>query len=120
MATAAIAEYLYKVSLAWKTKGYIPVTNRSLNFFKNFLGVSQAYTGAIYYKTDEAFNQIHAKLLSIGDSYIRRVMFHSHDGRLPEEFTRDQGFERGAKDLTWSYAAIITAADAREALLAMN
>ena len=63
------------------------------------------------------YDLIHDQLLLVGDSYLRRIMFHSHNGRLPEEFTRDDGFERGAKDLTWSYAALLTAAEARNVLI---
>ena len=117
LATAAIAEYCYKVSLSFKKKGIVPVTQRSLSFFKDFLGLSSVYPGAVYAEGDDQYNAIHEALLNTGDSYLRRVMIHSRAGRLPEEYTRDEGNERGAKDLTWSYAAVLTAAEARNALL---
>jgi glucoamylase len=120
LTTAAVAEFLYKVSVAWKTKGFIPVTRRSYSFFKDFLGVSQVVSGAVYTKGDDIYDQIHMRLLSIGDSYIRRIMYHSKNGRLPEEFNKDTGNERGSKDLTWSYASIITAGAARDKLLKMT
>jgi glucoamylase len=120
LATAAIAEYLYKVSIAWKTKGFIPVTRRSLGFFKDFLGVSQVVSGAVYSKGDEIYDQIHSRLMTLGDSYIRRVMYHSKDGRLPEQYNKETGEARGSKDLTWSYAAIVTAAAARDKLVKLT
>lgn len=117
LATSAIAEYVYKVSSAFKKKGVIPVTKRSMSFFKDFLGLSSVYPGAVYTEGDEQYNAIHEALLNTGDAYMRRIMFHSHAGRLPEEYTREEGQERGAKDLTWSYAAVLTAAAARNALM---
>ena len=35
------------------------------------------------------------------------------DGRLPEQFNRHHGFRQGAENLTWSYAAFLSAIDAR-------
>lgn len=116
LTTAAVAEYLYKVSSAFKAKGVIPVTQRSVSFFRDILGLTQVFPGAVYTRGDAMYDSIHTQLKAVGDSYIRRIMFHSRSGRLPEEYTRDEGKERGAKDLTWSYAAIWTAADARAQL----
>ncbi len=116
LTTAAVAEYLYKVSAAYKAKGVIPVTQRSLSFFRDVLSLSQVYPGAVYTTDDPMYAAIQSQLKAVGDSYLRRVKFHSRSGRVPEEYTRDEGKERGAKDLTWSYAAIWTAAEARAQL----
>ena len=91
------------------------MNHSNLPFFKSFLNISQVDVG-LFYKDDVIFNQIHDALKRMGDSFIRRIMHHSKNGRLREEFTRDKGLERGAQDLTWSYTAIMTAALARKKL----
>lgn len=49
---------------------------------------------------------------------MRRVKFHKPaDGRLTEEYNRFDGDVTGAKDLTWSYAAVLNAAFARAKLM---
>lgn len=53
-----------------------------------------------------------------GDSYIARVKRHAHkDGSLNEQFHRDSGYMHSVEDLTWSYAALLTAARARKEAL---
>lgn len=50
-----------------------------------------------------------------GDSYIARVKRHAHeDGSLNEQFHREHGYMHSVEDLTWSYAALLTAARARK------
>ncbi len=53
-------------------------------------------------------------LIEIADRFFRRVRQHTDgsepneptfSGRLSEQFDRDTGFQRGAENLTWSYAA---------------
>ncbi|KAJ3023923.1 Glucoamylase, intracellular sporulation-specific [Thoreauomyces humboldtii] len=52
----------------------------------------------------------------LADGFLRRVRSHAPgDGRLSEQMDRDTGFIRGARDLTWSYAALLTAGWARDA-----
>jgi glucoamylase len=49
-------------------------------------------------------------LLRAADAQFNRV--HRHrlpDGGLPEQFDRNTGYVRGARDLTWSYASYLTA-----------
>ncbi len=49
-------------------------------------------------------------LLDRADSFMDRANFHSgRDGRMAEQFDRGTGFQRGARDLTWSYASRIRA-----------
>ena len=113
LTTAAVAELLYKASHKFEQKGLIAITSRNFVFFKEFLGVDGVKVGDVYTKSSPLYQKIQDQFLQVGDSYIRRIMFHSKDGRLPEEFRKDTGEAWGAKDLTWSYASILTAADAR-------
>jgi glucoamylase len=61
-------------------------------------------------------------LLRAGDLFLERVKYHaSADGSFSEQFDRNTGFMTSARDLTWSYAAFLTAYWSRaEALEALN
>ena len=49
-------------------------------------------------------------LRSIAMAQFNRVLHHlSSDGAMSEQFNRWNGYEQGARDLTWSYAAYVTA-----------
>lgn len=55
-----------------------------------------------------------ASLQGWGDAFLRRVKYHvGTEGRLTEQYNRNTGISQGAKDLTWSYAAVLTAGWAR-------
>ena len=63
---------------------------------------------------DPAFRDILAALRLAGDAELRRVRFHAaSDGSLTEQFDRTNGFEKSARDLTWSYASFLTALQQR-------
>lgn len=56
--------------------------------------------------------------LDEGDRYMRRVRYHvDGDGRMDEQISRENGYMLSAHDLTWSYAAFLTAYEARQRLL---
>lgn len=50
-----------------------------------------------------------------GDAFVQRTQFHANaDGSLSEQMDRESGYMTSARDLTWNYAAILTASWARE------
>lgn len=59
--------------------------------------------------------------LTEGDRYMRRVRLHvGDDGSMAEQIGKWNGYMLSARDLTWSYAAFLTAAEAREKLIRMK
>lgn len=55
------------------------------------------------------------KWMQIGDDFVQRVQYHANpDGSLSEQIDRYSGYMSSARDLTWSYASILTANWARE------
>jgi glucoamylase len=53
--------------------------------------------------------------IEAGDDFIQRVQLHANpDGSLSEQIDRYSGYMSSARDLTWSYAAFLTATWARE------
>jgi glucoamylase len=57
------------------------------------------------------------QLMAHGDSYLSRVRLHMDaQGAMSEQMNRNTGYMLSAHDLTWSYAAWLTAALSRENL----
>jgi glucoamylase len=119
LATSALAELSYRAAARWTTDGHINVTPRNIGFLQDAIASQGAGTtikpGEDIAKTDSRFVDIITSLIELGDGYLRRVRQHSDQGTgsLSEEFNKDNGFMQGARDLTWSYAAISTAFQSR-------
>ena len=55
-----------------------------------------------------------ARWLARGDAFLEAVRAHTpEDGQLSEQFDRNSGVQTSARHLAWSYAALITCAEAR-------
>ncbi|KAF2157282.1 glycoside hydrolase family 15 protein [Myriangium duriaei CBS 260.36] len=114
LATAAMAEAFYRAVAELRTKGCVEVTNTSLPFFTYFAPSTQVQAGVTYVPGSPEFDGLTNAVLGWGDAFMRRIKYHApQGGHLPEEYNRNNGSAQGAADLTWSYAALITAALAR-------
>lgn len=108
LTTSGFGELLHKAATEFTRKGKIEINGINQAFFQA-LGVSASSRERLSTR-DSKFQEILAKLRTRGDEYISRAGFHSgKDGRLSEQINRHTGFMQGAHDLTWSYAAFITA-----------
>jgi glucoamylase len=56
-----------------------------------------------------------AALRSAGDAMLRAIVYHSDHFELSEQFDADTGFEKSVANLSWSYAAFLSAVRARKA-----
>jgi glucoamylase len=56
-----------------------------------------------------------AALREAGDMMLRAVVFHSDHYELSEQYDGTNGFEKSVRDLTWSYAAFLSALRAKTA-----
>jgi glucoamylase len=54
-----------------------------------------------------------AALRSAGDAMLRAVVYHSDHFELSEQFDAVTGFEKSVANLSWSYAAFLSAVRAR-------
>jgi glucoamylase len=117
LATATIAELFYDAAFQLQANGTFDVTDISLPFWSYFAPAAQVSAGTAYPKESNEFQVAVSALEGWGDAFLRRVKFHSPaDGRLAEEYDRNDGVITGAADLTWSYASVLTAAFARARL----
>ncbi|GAA1835238.1 glycoside hydrolase family 15 protein [Pseudonocardia ailaonensis] len=99
--SAALAELHYRVAAAIANDAAPPADDLSRPFF--------AQVGASGVATSEAV----AALCRAGDRILRAIVSHSDHLSLSEQFDKESGFEKSVRELTWSYAAFLSAVRAR-------
>ncbi|KXN88099.1 Glucoamylase [Leucoagaricus sp. SymC.cos] len=103
LTTFAAAEQLYDALIAWERLGELNVTPTSLPFFQQF---SPSVTIGTF--------SVSSSIRSYADGFIAvAAKYTPKDGSLAEQYNKDTGIPLSAKDLTWSYAALLTASAAR-------
>lgn len=109
MATLAAGEQLYDALYQWKKQGSLAITQTSLPFFQDL--VSSATVGN-YSSSSPIYTSISNAVKTYADGFVSIVQQYTpSNGSLSEQFSRDNGTPLSARDLTWSYAAFLTAAD---------
>src|SRR5262249_11714649 len=104
LATLAAAEFYFRLAQALRAGAHMPSTRENQRF-RERLGVSEAATGG---------ERLALLGVERGDSFLRTVRaFTPESGELSEQFDRNSGVQTSAKNLSWSYAAFITAAASR-------
>jgi glucoamylase len=104
LCTANFAELYYELAGTVRSTGQIPFTDASADFFAQ-VGVD-AQSGP----ADAAL-----RLVDAGDAMMQAVVYHSDHLELSEQFDGTTGFEKSVRNLTWSYAAFLSAMRARTA-----
>ena len=86
----------------------------NLDFFRRLHITGNAVTGR-YTADQPEFNDYLTDMFKYADSFLNVIRWHATpEGRLSEQFNKCSGFQRGARDLTWSYGSFTSAADDRE------
>ncbi|KAG2412514.1 glucoamylase precursor [Aspergillus terreus] len=107
LTTLAAAEQLYDAIYQWQKIGSITITDVSLAFFKDLY--SSAAVGT-YASSSSTFTSIVNAVKTYADGYMSIVQTHAMtNGSLSEQFGKSDGYSLSARDLTWSYAALLTA-----------
>ncbi len=75
--------------------------------FDNF---SADFFGLIGVAANTPWNEAVTSLQSAGDAMLYAIIFHSDHLELNEQFDGTTGYEKSARDLTWSYASFLSAA----------
>ena len=111
MTTFAAAEQLYDALTVWKDLRAINVTSTSLPFFQQFL---PSITTGTYTSETPVYASLTSVIRNYADEFIEvAAKYTPSNGALAEQYNRDTGVPLSAKDLTWSYAALLTANAAR-------
>ena len=117
LATLAVAEHAYRLVAALRRQGELRLTGTNVEFYRGRIadGNLSLPVGTRLPAGDKALESLIEGLLQRGDALVQRVLDHAHpEGSLSEQIDRNTGEMRGATDLTWSYAALISALLARE------
>jgi glucoamylase len=105
LCTANFAQLYYCVAGATAHDNAVPYDDLSAAFFQQ-VGVSQ----------QTAFGDAVQLLKDAGDKMLQALVWHSDHFALSEQFDATTGFEKSVHDLTWSYAAFLSAVRARMAI----
>lgn len=110
LCTANFAELYYRVASEAKAKGKLSITPDDRPFFQQ-IGVN--HVGVI--QRGQGLEKIISQLCDAGDRMLHAVLYHSDHLELSEQFDRENGFEKSVRNLTWSYAAFLSAVRTRRA-----
>jgi glucoamylase len=102
LSTCNFAELYYRLADEVRRTRSLPYDDLSSEFF-----------GQIGIGPDTDPDQAVTALDSAGDSMLQAVIFHSDDLQLSEQFDGTSGYEKSVRNLTWSYAAFLSAVRAR-------
>ncbi|KAF1831222.1 glucoamylase/glucan 1,4-alpha-glucosidase-like protein [Decorospora gaudefroyi] len=129
LTTLAVAEQLYDAIYQWDQQGSITIDSVSLPFFQDLL---PSITTGTYTPTQSLIcpsNDTHTTespsyatiidaVRTYADGYIAVVQKYTPTtGALAEQYNRDTGTPLSARDLTWSYAAFLTATERRAGIV---
>jgi glucoamylase len=105
LCTANFAQLYYEVAAAIVRSGQVPPDPLASDFFAQ-VGIDGGTAAA------DAVDQ----LRDAGDAMLRAIVYHSDHLELSEQFDGTTGYEKSVRNLTWSYAAFLSAVRARTAL----
>jgi glucoamylase len=109
--TLAAAEQLYDALYTWKRQGSITVTSVSLAFFRD---LDSSITAGTYPSASSTYTTLYNAVSAYADGYMNVIATYAQsNGSLSEQFSKSNGAPLSAYDLTWSYAAFLTAAARR-------
>ncbi|KAG2193291.1 hypothetical protein INT47_008652 [Mucor saturninus] len=112
LATSAYAELYYRAIKEWTLAGQVTVSSISLPFFKKF--DTAAAEGTVYKVGTAAFTAMTQNVALGADKFLSTVKNYAlTNGSMSEQYERGSGKSTGARDLTWSHAALISAARAK-------
>jgi glucoamylase len=105
LCTCSFAELYYRLAADVSRTRSLPYDHLSSKFF-----------GQVGIDADTPPAEAVTLLERAGDAMLQAVIYHSSDDlELSEQFDATSGFEKSVSDLTWSYAAFLSAVRARTA-----
>ncbi|KAF1797895.1 glycoside hydrolase family 15 protein [Mucor lusitanicus] len=120
IATATYTELYYLAIKEWKQVGVV-INDINRSFFYRLFGSSEVSSSFMelqkthYYAPGSVeLDQLIHRATVAADKYFATIQYHQdRNGSMSEQFDRYIGYMAGARDLTWSHAAFISAAKAK-------
>lgn len=105
--TLAFAEFYFRLARELESKSEIKITSISRSFYQG-LTPKRDKSGS-YKKGSSEFVDTIKAIRKKGDNFLERVKYHvDGNGSMAEQINRESGYMQGARDLTWSYAALLS------------
>ncbi|KAI5300268.1 hypothetical protein KEM55_008456 [Ascosphaera atra] len=115
LTTYAVAEQLYDAVYQWQRIGSIKIDDLSLGFFKDVYPSAKKGT---YKSGSSEFKAIIKAVKGYADGFFKATKQYTPSSyHLSEQISKENGTQLSARDLTWSYAAFLTAADRHNAVI---
>jgi glucoamylase len=109
LATAAYSELYSLAIMEWQQLG-ICVNEINRDFFNRMMKVNDG----CYEPDSKTVKQLMKYAREEANKFLATIQYHqANNGSMSEQFDRYIGFMAGARDLTWSHAAFISASKAR-------
>ncbi len=102
LCTANFAELYHRLANEIERTQAVPLDELSRPFFAQ-VGITGSESPA----------EVAEALRNAGEAMLRAVVFHSDHYELSEQFDSRTGYEKSVRNLTWSYAAFLSAVRAR-------
>jgi glucoamylase len=102
LCTCGLAELYYRLATEIAASRAVPYDDLAADFF------GQVGVGA-----GSSPEQAVAALDAAADAMLQAVIYHSDNLELSEQFDGTSGYEKSVQDLTWSYAAFLSAVRAK-------
>lgn len=107
LGTFAAAEQLYDAIYQWNRIGSIAVDSTNQAFFNDIIPNTAQGT---YQSSSSTYTAIISAIQTYADGYMSLAQKYTpSNGSLSEQFSKTDGTPLSAVDLTWSYAAFLTA-----------
>ena len=114
LCNSAVAETLYLAATEFESAGIISIDEINTKFFKRILPTSVSGTNL----TGTSMTTVLSGIRKYADDFLAIEQLHvGANYSMAEEFNRTTGVQQGARDLTWSYAAFVSASRARDGQL---
>lgn len=106
--TTAFAEFYFRLAQELEMKPEIKINSINRNFYQELTPRREKHTA--YKKGSPEYLQTIKAIRRKGDAFLERVKYHiDGSGSMSEQINRESGYMQGARDLTWSYAAFLSA-----------
>jgi glucoamylase len=115
--TCAMSSLCYKAAELYQDATSLTINEQNINFLTLAVNLTKnKFTLQLGDVLDVAkLKVLVAGLNALGDAYLRRVQLHAgSDGSLSEQFDKNTGTMVSARDLTWSYIALVVNVDWKE------
>jgi glucoamylase len=107
--TSGLSEFYSKLRKKLIKTKHIRIDDLNLDFYTYILGSTALKPGTLIPSKSRLFQNMLSKIKQKAEDQMTRVYAHSNKGHMSEQLDQKTGYQMSATDLTWSYAALLSA-----------